>query len=297
MPLHVADVRANLNENIRHAARIIGKSEARLKVFRAIYAGKKQVKTVPDLMKATRLSHVRVLQEAGKLEGNGIVEKVRKDGRTAYKKDKTYTHHKKAIIDLCESPSKRTKYPTKQEPRLQGQTTIRIKVSRTSAPLEVTIDEIDAFKQVRSVQLTSTPAWLHGLREERIKRFLKRVVGETNEFKDWGGERNDLYTNRLLFRGARRTAAFALKGRATTGSLTPKKMGANGDQIGRLAASEADVFLVVYHGKVEQSIPEQLRAYGVARSMSGRRVFYCVIGGQDLARLIQAYRTEFDKTV
>jgi len=296
MPLHVADVRANLNENIRHAARIIGKSEARLKVFRAIYAGKKQVKTVPDLMKATRLSQ-RVLQEAGKLEGNGIVEKVRKDGRTAYKKDKTYTHHKKAIIDLCESPSKRTKYPTKQEPRVQAQTTIRIKVSRTPAPLDVTIDDIDAFKQVRSVQLTSTPAWLHGLREERIKRFLKRVVGETNEFKDWGGERNDLYTNRLLFRGARRTAAFALKGRATTGSLTPKKMGANGDQIGRLAASEADVFLVVYHGKVEQSIPEQLRAYGVARSMSGRRVFYCVIGGQDLARLIQAYRTEFDKTV
>jgi hypothetical protein len=37
------------------------------------------------------------------------------------------------------------------------------------------------------------------------------VIGEGYDFKDWGGERNDLYTNKLRFRGKRRSAAFALK--------------------------------------------------------------------------------------
>ncbi len=49
-------------------------------------------------------------------------------------------------------------------------------------------------------------------------------------------------------------------------------MGKNGDQVGRLMSSEASVFFVVYHGKVEQSIHEQLQAYGLGRAMAGNRV-------------------------
>jgi hypothetical protein len=155
------------------------------------------------------------------------------------------------------------------------------------------VDEIEAFAKVRLHPRAPNAIRLNRVPEIRIKRFLKRVVGEPYEFKDWGGEKNDLYTNKFLFRGSRRTAAFAIKGRATSGPLTPKKMGKNGDQIGRLLSSEAQLFFVVYHSKVDQAIHEQLRAYALGRALGGNRVFYGVIDGSDLARLIHAYASEF----
>jgi hypothetical protein len=289
MTLAVADVRANLNENIRHAARIIGKSKDRLKVFEAIYRGKKRTKTVDDLIQATRLSHVRVLQEAGKLAGNGIVDQVRLNQRNAYRKDPTFTHHKQSIVDLCKNPAKRTRYPTKQEPRSHATTIVRIRVSAsTPAPVELTIDDVTSFAAVTAAP--GTKADLKTASESKVKQFLLKVIGDKNKYGDWGGEKNDIYTTRLLYMGRRRTAAFALKGKATSGPLTPKKMGANGDQIGRLMASDADIYFVVYHSKIEQSITEQLRAYAVARTLSGRRTYYGVIDGQDLATLVSRFR-------
>jgi hypothetical protein len=103
-----------------------------------------------------------------------------------------------------------------------------------------------------------------------------------------------LFTSKLRRRASRTTAAFALKGRATKGTLTPKKMGANGDQVGRLLGSAAEVFFVVYHSKVEESIHELMRVHALGKSMTtGRGVFYGVIDGDDLNRLYQAYRKQF----
>jgi len=288
MTLAVADVRANLNENIRHAARIIGKAKSRLKVFEAIYRGKKRTKTVRDLMTATKLSHVRVLQEAGKLAGNGIVDQVRQNGRNAYRKDPTFTHHKNAIVDLCKNPAKRQRYPTKQEPRSHNTTTVRIKVAAsTPAPAQITMDDVSSFATAKAA--TPTRVVLKKASESKVKRFLLAVIGDKNRYGDWGGEKNDVYTNRLIYQGRRRAAAFALKGKATSGPLTPKKMGANGDQIGRLMASDADLYFVVYHSKIEESVTEQLRAYAVARTLTGRRTYYGVIDGQDLAVLVSRF--------
>ena len=129
--------------------------------------------------------------------------------------------------------------------------------------------------------------------EERIKSAFKQIIGESHDFKDWGGEKNDLFTNKLRLSAARKTAAFAFKGRATQGTLTPRKMGKNGDQVARLFGSEADVFFVVYHGKIDQSIHEQMSAHAVARSLGGRSVSYGVIDGDDLNRLVQAYPAAF----
>jgi hypothetical protein len=69
-------------------------------------------------------------------------------------------------------------------------------------------------------------------------------------------------------------------------------MGKNGDEIGRLLSSEAQLFFVVYHSRVDQAI--QLRAYAVGRALGGNRVHYCVIDGADLARLVGAYASEFE---
>jgi hypothetical protein len=294
MTLNVADVRANLNENIVHAAKTIGRSQQRRAVFEAIYYGKKATKSVTELATKTGLSEKRVLEEGGKLAANQIVEKVRVDGRVAYKKDATYSHHKSKILDLVAHPQMKDRYPTKQEPRVTGPTvTYRVQVAKSyPQPQAITIDEIEAFSAARGIATGSVD--MSDVLEDQMKVFLSNVIGEPYEFTDWGGEKNDIYTTRLRFRNARRSAAFALKGRATQGTLTPKKMGTNGDQVGRLLASEAEVFFVVYHSKVDQAIHEQMRVHGLARALVGSRVFNCVIDGDDLARLVTVYPEEFE---
>lgn len=293
MSQNVADVRANPNENIVHAAQVIGRSKARRAVFEEIYRGKKKIKTVDELMLSTGLGRVHVLNEGKKLAGNGIVAQLKVDGRTAYEKDAFFVHHKQRVLALVDDPSKRAKYPTKQEPGGQQKTIVQIRLARSQPlPQLITIDEVESFAAVR--QTPAAPgSGVSDLREERIKRFLQKVIGETYDFKDWGGERNDLYTNKLRFGGKRRSAAFALKGRATKGPLTPKKMGKNGDQLGRLFTSEAQLFFVVYHSKIDEAVTQQMRAFALARALGGARVYYCLIDGDDLARLVAAYPKEF----
>ena|SRR5581483_5926656 len=294
MPTKVADVRANANENITYAAGVIGRSKARRAVFEAIYRGKKKVKTVDEIMQATGLGHVRVLQEGKKLAASQVVNQTKIQGQTAYEKDEFFGHHKAKILGLVDDPSKRKKYPTKQEPRTQpAATVVRIQVGRsTPLPQLITIDDVGTFAVVKQ-HSTATARGLSGLPEARVKRFLQKVIGETHDFTDWGGEKNDLYTSKLVFRGKRHHAAFALKGKATTGPLTPKKMGKNGDQLGRLFTSEAQVFFVVYHSKIDESVVQQMGAYAVARALSGARIYYGVIDGDDLARLIAAFPKQF----
>lgn len=51
--------------------------------------------------------------------------------------------------------------------------------------------------------------------------------------------------------------------------------------------------LVVYHGKIDESILSVMYAHAVAKSLEGRAVRYGVIDGDDLNRLVQAYPKEF----
>ena len=293
MPIKVVDIRANLNENIIHAATTIGKSKDRRKVFEAIYKGKQTVKTVDEIAQMTDLSRVRVLQEGGKLNADQIVEKTKKDNQTAYKKDETYTHHKRKILSILDNPDRANKYPTKQSPRISTTTYKIVVPGKKSRIKAVTIDDIDSFNKIRKVTNIDSLLQLDKMPESKIKNGLKKIIGETYLFKDWGGEKNDLYTNKIKYKGKRRIAAFALKGKATKGTLTPNKMGKNGDQIARLVGSPAEMFFVVYHGKIDESIISQLEAFTIAKSMSGNTIYYGVIDGDDLNRLFQAYRICF----
>lgn len=293
MPIKVADIRANLNENILHAATIIGRSRDRRSVFEAIYRGKQEIKTVDDIVRGTRLSRVRVLQEGGKLHANQIVEKTKKNKQTAYKKDDTYTHHKNKIISILDNPSKASKYPTKQIPKVSTNT-YRITIKGKSPKvIAVTVDEIDSFRDVNGIADIDASLQLNKVSESKIKLGIQNIIGETHIFKDWGGEKNDLYTNKLSYKGRRRTAAFALKGKATKGTLTPSKMGKNGDQIARLVGSTAEMFFVIYHSKIDESVVSQLEAFALGKALSGKQIYYGLIDGNDLNRLYQAYRSCF----
>ena len=92
----------------------------------------------------------------------------------------------------------------------------------------------------------------------------------------------------------RKRVAFGLKGRATTGVLTPKKLGKNGDQIQRLFKSPADIFLIAYQGQIDESVVYQMQQFAIAKSVTeGNRIHFGVIDEQDIAKLVSAYPKAF----
>ncbi len=117
---------------------------------------------------------------------------------------------------------------------------------------QITIDEIDSFANVRGVKSEKEPP---PVLESKIKEGLQKILGESGNFQDWGGEPNDLFSTNLHLKlsNARKTVAFGLKGRGTEGILNPKKMGKRGDQIQRIFKSPADVFLVQYWDKLTKA--------------------------------------------
>jgi len=109
-----------------------------------------------------------------------------------------------------------------------------------------------------------------------------------------GAEPNDLYTSKVRYKGNRRAIAFAFKGPGTTGTLTPRKLGKNGDQIQRLFLSPAEFFIIQYHGQIGQAVIEQMKAFASLNSVrEGKTIWYGVIDGDDSNRLIAAYPRHF----
>ncbi len=293
MPLAVSDVRSNAADQIAHAVEVLGRSRQRLAIFKAIYRGQKQVKTVNEIATATGIKRVRVLQEGRRLADNQIVTQVRAAGMTAYRKDRFYSAQKDRIVRLVQNPVARAALPTKTRPKptWPKSTAISMPTQRIQVR-HITIDDIDSFHRVTEVR--AEPGEYTAMAETRFKKGIARILGEGGQFSDWGGERNDLYTDKVRISGRRRLAAFAFKGRGTTGILTPKKMGTNGDQIQRLFKTPADVFLVQYWAQVAESIVEQMVEFAKAKSaVQGSRVFFGVIDGDDSNRLLWAYPKAF----
>ena len=123
-------------------------------VFEAIYRGKKKIKTVDELMQATGLGRKQVLNEGKRLVGNQIVSQLKVEGRTAYEKDEFFVHTKAKVLTLVDDPSKRTRYPTKQEPRTQqAATEDRIQIAPSQPlPKLITIDDVGAFADSSSTR-------------------------------------------------------------------------------------------------------------------------------------------------
>lgn len=295
MPVHVSDVRSNPNDQIAHAAKVIGRSNDRAKVFDAICTGKQRVKTVQEIHRVTKLSRKRVLEEGRKLSINHIVAQTKIDGDTAYEKDTFYCSNKSRILSLAKSPKKLAVFPTKVTPQaLTGQTVvIKLPKQRIRCHL-ISVDDVDSFSKVKRHDGKETPIPMY---ENEFKTGIKRILNEHGKFTDWGGEKNDLFTTRLRIKGKRRGAAFAFKGRGKRGKLTPSMMGKNGDQIQRLFMSPAEVFIVQYWNQIDESVIQQMAEFAKAKSVSeGKEILYGVIDGQDSIRLIQAYPRAFGAT-
>jgi hypothetical protein len=289
----VSDFAANAEENIAHAAKVISHSPHRRLVFIAIYTGKRRAKKVSALMESTGLSRIRVLDAGKKLVDDRVVKSTKLDGETAYEKLHELRGYKQKILRLAASPTKLRAFPTKRNPAgLKHLIQVRYSGQRPKVRV-VTIDDIDSFRQVRSVR-RSVPEIGDALSETQFKNGLQRILGQRGQFKDWGGEIADLYTSRMRIKGCRYRTALALKGPAAKGRLTPGKMGKNGDQIQRLFAAPAEVFLVQYCRQVDPAIPTLMELLATATSIrTGKTIFHGIVDGQDSKRLLLAYPKAF----
>jgi hypothetical protein len=176
---------------------------------------------------------------------------------------------------LIKDLAKVAKIATKQRPHIKGSIVEKITISKANAPIHVTIDDIDSFREVRNFDTVPSGDFTK-LSEQTIKEGFQRIVKQEGIFKDWGGETNDLFTGKLKYRaGHRIPAAFAFKGKATKGARTPGKMGKHGDQIGRLFTGPAQICFVVYPRAIAESVINQMRAHAVARALGGE-----ILGGR-----------------
>ena len=291
MSIDVTDVRSNPQDQIAHAARVIGRSERCRKVFSAIYQGKKKIKAVSEIERITGLDRMSVLQEGSKLCNNDIAKKTKVGKELAYEKYPFYTQNKNKVLSLAGNKEALDKFPTKTSPHVKVATISLTFPKNMIDAVQITIDEIDSFSKVRGLPPSQSSMPID---EKVFKKGVQKILGEQGAFQDWGGETDDLFSTRLLINGERKNVAFGFKGKGTTGVLVPKKMGKNADQIQRLFRTPADVFLVQYWNRIDESIIEQMKNFATAKSAcEGRRIYYGTIDGQDTSRLLGAYRDFF----
>lgn len=300
MVLHVSDTASNRRDQIANYAEILHNASARQAVFNAVYFRKKAFKTVNELAATLHWTAKRVatvakplaqgekLFEQGRQRVNGAVQ-------TIYRKIHFVETNKRKILQLANDKRKLARYHTKTNPRNGNRKTrtIVIRVPFKPRTRFVALEEIDQFSKVEKV--ASVPAKLspERLPEKRVKAGLIKLLKETIDPKDWGGESNDIFTTKLKIAGKNVRAAFALKGPAKTGPLVPGMMGKNGDQIQRLFDSPADAFFVQYEGEIKESVIKLMEELAKAKALFGRRVFFGVIDREATYRLRLAYPSAF----
>jgi hypothetical protein len=288
----VSNPSADGDEKIERAARILRASRQNKDVFCAVYKGKRQFKSVEDLKRSVTNFTKKTYAAAARLAAEDIFEKKKLHGVMLYGKKDFYTHHRDRILRMSESLDRIKQAPTKRKVQVQIKGTPKFLFRSKPKVQQVYVDDIESFGRVRRFQ-RADPKFVRDMPERDLNRAICRILNQT-EKKDWGGERHDIYTNKISFRGSRRSAAFALKGRATKGRLTPKKMGANGDQIQRLFEATADLYVVGYIRDVDDRIVDLMQTHAIKNSIaSDKKIAFCIIDGADIARLMAAYPTFF----
>ena len=125
--------------------------------------------------------------------------------------------------------------------------------------------------------------------EEDVKVSLASIIGENFVRKDWAGEKSDLYSSNVIFKGKRMSTAFLLKGPSVK-RLTIDKCGKRGNQILRLIKEPAELFVVQHNGEIDTDVIEFLETCvsDLSRKKSVK-LYYSVIDGVDTARVLIAY--------
>jgi predicted NACHT family NTPase len=157
------------------------------------------------------------------------------------------------------------------------------------------IEDIDSFSRVREV---SAPEVAHLLQkggylnisEEDVQVALEQILNEPYHKKDWGGEYNDLYSANVIINEMRTASAFLLKGNGLKKRVMEiKDCGQNGDQLVRLIESPALLFVVQFVGNISESVIKDIEGKVSELRGRGKPAYFCILNGQDTARLLYAY--------
>jgi hypothetical protein len=157
------------------------------------------------------------------------------------------------------------------------------------------IEDIDSFRKARDVNPAMVAKFLGyngylDLQEDQIQMALEQIIDESFHKKDWGGEANDLYTANILVNGSRTATAFLLKGNGLKkDTLEIRDCGKNGDQILRLLDSPAQLFVIQFVGNVSESVIKDVDNKVSELRSRNKMSYYCVMNGQDTARVLHAY--------
>lgn len=298
MAKEVHDSVSNTPETLEQFADSLRSSPNRLKVFKAIYSGRGDRRSVSDIMDATGLDQKTVLMAGLSLARSHMVEREKAPNRAgnrheaAYRRTNFCSQNRDKILRLVSNPVRAKEIATKRRPS-GGFKIGKIQLgAKAFDAKEITIDDIDSFSKVRRVGSASTE--LAGISETKFKNGVKAIIGEAATFKDWGGEKSDLMSTRLRLKGKRRSSAFAFKGPGQKGALTPARMGKNGDQCMRLFQEPAEVFVVQHWREIASSTRELVATFAKVKSVAeGKTIYYCFIDGQDSDRLFKAYPKQF----
>ena len=287
----VSNPSADSLEKVEQAAKILRQSKKAKQVFEFVYTGKKRFKSIEEIKKGVAGFNTNTYVAAARLAAEDIFDKKSENGKVFYGKKEFYTHNQDRIIRLSENAQRLKDFPTKRNARVISQhNTFSFRTN--PKPRSITIDEIDSFNKIQSIGDQSLPD-VKGLTERAINHGICVIVGAV-EKKDWPGERNDIFGTSIQVKGKRITAAFALKGRGKKGILYPIMMGKNGDQIPRLFQGTARIHFVIHNNAIHESVYDLLQTHAIQKSIeTGEEIYYCIIDGNDLSRIVAAYPEAF----
>jgi hypothetical protein len=158
-----------------------------------------------------------------------------------------------------------------------------------ASTLELQPNDIEQFSGMDRTWMPSKTefARLADIPEQKVKELICSLLGEHDVPKDWGGEESDLFSDRLLVAGERKTGAFLLKGPAKFHPMTPRDLGKNGDQIYRLFNIPAQVYVIQHCHNIGAAVRKTVEAYALHRSFSAP-CRYVIMDGISTAQLLRA---------
>lgn len=258
--------------------------------------GERWGRKLNDLCKVINCDNENLVIDAFKLmAGNNYFDKIEK-----YHDTKpiliTYNPKQYKIEEFIRSPREFYITPNeKARKRYEELSKKRLENRINKVPLRIYIDDIDNFKEVcqfkpeKVMHLLDKNGKLK-MKEDDIQTAFEDRLGVKFHKIDWGGEENDLYTSNVIISGNRIAAAFMLKGKGTKKRILEIcNCGLNGDQLVRLFQSPAELFVVQFVGEISENIIKDIEGKTIAKRNEGKQAQYCIINGQDTARILFAY--------
>ncbi len=296
MPIqHTTEFSATSEETIQKIATELSGSDRKYKIFKAIYSGGNKPKAAAALAARTLLTEQVVLQLATPMANQQYFEKLKHEGRVAYKKHHHINAVKDKILRLAKNPARLEQHVSSRTPKQTVLVTVDSRKRVEISVREIFIDDVEEFQDVLDLKPAKLPILVPARLPEKIFKYgIASVLGNQGKFQDWGGEKNDLYSTHVTIGGRRISTAFALKGPAAAPPLTIAKLGKNGDQIPRLFSTTAEAFFVQFEGPIEEAVKEDMVAHAIKKSKeTGKEILYGLIALEDSHRLRVRYATHF----